>query len=150
MNVQFEDDLFGSGVNIKVIGVGGGGNNAVNRMIATNIRGVEFIAVNTDSQALRTSNASTKLIIGEKITSGFGAGANPEVGKRSAEENIEEIRQAIEGADMVFITIGAGGGTGSGAGAVDSPHHRYPAGDLCRQRHLSPGVRPGAHSHEHI
>ncbi|MBO5051266.1 MAG: cell division protein FtsZ [Clostridia bacterium] len=118
MNVQFEDDLFGSGVNIKVIGVGGGGNNAVNRMIATNIRGVEFIAVNTDSQALRTSNASTKLIIGEKITSGFGAGANPEVGKRSAEENIEEIRQAIEGADMVFITTGMGGGTGTGAAPV--------------------------------
>ena len=118
MNVQFEDDLFGSGVNIKVIGVGGGGNNAVNRMIATNIRGVEFIAVNTDSQALRTSNASTKLIIGEKITNGFGAGANPEVGKRSAEENIEEIRQAIDGADMVFITTGMGGGTGTGAAPV--------------------------------
>ena len=118
MNVQFEDDLFGSGVNIKVIGVGGGGNNAVNRMIATNIRGVEFIAANTDSMALRTSNASTKLIIGEKITSGFGAGANPEVGKRSAEESIDEIRQSLEGADMVFITSGMGGGTGTGAAPV--------------------------------
>lgn len=118
MNVQFEDDLLGSGVNIKVIGVGGGGNNAVNRMIATNIRGVEFIAANTDSMALRTSNASTKLIIGEKITSGFGAGANPEVGKRSAEESIEEIKQSLEGADMVFITSGMGGGTGTGAAPV--------------------------------
>ena len=118
MNMQFEDDLFGSGVNIKVIGVGGGGNNAVNRMIATNIRGVEFIAANTDSMALRTSNASTKLIIGEKITSGFGAGANPEVGKRSAEESIDEIRQSLEGADMVFITSGMGGGTGTGAAPV--------------------------------
>jgi cell division protein FtsZ len=87
-------------------------------MIATNIRGVEFIAANTDSMALRTSNASTKLIIGEKITSGFGAGANPEVGKRSAEESIDEIRQSLEGADMVFITSGMGGGTGTGAAPV--------------------------------
>ena len=77
MNVQFDDDLFGSGINIKVIGVGGGGSNAVNRMIATNIRGVEFIAVNTDAQALRTSSASKTLVIGEKITRGHGAGSNP-------------------------------------------------------------------------
>ena len=82
-------------VKIKVIGVGGGGNNAVNRMIATNIRGVEFIAVNTDAQALRSSNASTKLVIGEKITKGKGAGSNPDVGKRSAEESIEAVRDAI-------------------------------------------------------
>ena len=78
MNFQYDEDLFGSGINIKVIGVGGGGNNAVNRMIATNIRGVEFIAINTDAQALRASNASTKLVIGEKITRGHGAGSNPE------------------------------------------------------------------------
>lgn len=118
MNVQFDDDLFGSGVNIKVVGVGGGGNNAVNRMIATNIRGVEFIAVNTDAQALRSSSASTKLVIGEKITRGHGAGSNPEIGKRSAEESIEEIKQALEGADMVFVTTGMGGGTGTGAAPI--------------------------------
>ena len=118
MNVQFDDDLFGSGIRIKVIGVGGGGNNAVNRMIATNIRGVEFIAINTDAQALRASNASTKLVIGEKITRGHGAGSNPDVGKRSAEESIEEIRRVLEGADMVFITTGMGGGTGTGAAPI--------------------------------
>ena len=118
MNVQFDDDLFGSGINIKVIGVGGGGSNAVNRMIATNIRGVEFIAVNTDAQALRTSSASKTLVIGEKITRGHGAGSNPEVGKRSAEESIEEIKELLKGADMVFVTTGMGGGTGTGAAPV--------------------------------
>ena len=118
MNVQFDDDLFGSGVHIKVIGVGGGGNNAVNRMIATNIRGVEFIAINTDAQALRSSNASTKLVIGEKITRGHGAGSNPDVGKRSAEESIDAIKQSLDGADMVFVTTGMGGGTGTGAAPV--------------------------------
>ncbi len=115
---QTEDDLFGSGINIKVIGVGGGGNNAVNRMIATNIRGVEFIAVNTDAQALRSSSASTRLVIGEKTTHGHGAGSNPEVGKRSAEESIDVIREHLEGADMVFVTTGMGGGTGTGAAPV--------------------------------
>ena len=118
MNVQFDDDLFGSGIRIKVIGVGGGGNNAVNRMIATNIRGVEFIAINTDAQALRASNASTKLVIGEKITRGHGAGSIPDTGKRSAEESIEEIRRVLEGADMVFVTAGMGGGTGTGAAPI--------------------------------
>lgn len=104
-----------SGVNIKVVGVGGGGNNAVNRMIATNVRGVEFIAINTDKQALINCSATTKLVIGEKITKGHGAGANPEIGKRAAEESIEDIKKVLAGADMVFITLGMGGGTGTGA-----------------------------------
>ena len=117
MEFDFEQ-VYDSGVNIKVIGVGGGGNNAVNRMISTNIRGVEFIAINTDSMALDTSCAAKKLVIGDKITHGKGAGANPEVGKRSAEESIETVRDALQGADMVFITAGMGGGTGTGAAPV--------------------------------
>ena len=117
MEFDFEQ-VYDSGINIKVIGVGGGGNNAVNRMISTNIRGVEFVAVNTDSQVLDTSCAARKLVIGDKITRGKGAGANPEVGKRSAEESIEEIRAMLDGADMVFITAGMGGGTGTGAAPV--------------------------------
>ncbi len=112
------DDNFDSGVDIKVIGVGGGGNNAVNRMITTNVRGAEFIAINTDRQALSHSNAGKKTDIGEKITRGHGAGANPEIGTRAAEESIEEIKKELEGADMVFITAGMGGGTGTGAAPV--------------------------------
>lgn len=107
-----------NGVNIKVIGVGGGGNNAVNRMIATNTRGVEFISINTDKQALIQSSATHQISIGNKLTKGHGAGANPEVGERSAEESKEEITNAIKGADMVFITAGMGGGTGTGAAPV--------------------------------
>ena len=106
------------GVRIKVIGVGGGGGNAVNRMISSDIRGVEFVTVNTDMQALITSSASQKLIIGEKVTRGFGAGANPENGKRSAEESIEAIKEMLADTDMVFITTGMGGGTGTGATPV--------------------------------
>ena len=117
MEFDFEQ-VYDSGVNIKVIGVGGGGNNAVNRMISTNIRGVEFIAVNTDSQAINTSCAAKKIVIGEKITRGKGAGSNPEIGKRSAEESIELVKEALNGADMVFITTGMGGGTGTGAAPV--------------------------------
>lgn len=105
-------------VNIKVLGVGGGGNNAVNRMIATNIQGVDFVSVNTDRQALRKSEAPNLLVIGEKITKGFGAGANPQIGARAAEESIEEIRAVLEGTDMVFVTAGMGGGTGTGAAPV--------------------------------
>ena len=112
------DDVFENGVNIKVIGVGGGGNNAVNRMIEANIKGVEFIAVNTDRQALRKSDAPNQLVIGEKITKGFGAGANPDIGARSAEESIEEIKEMLTGADMVFVTAGMGGGTGTGAAPI--------------------------------
>ncbi len=117
MEFDFEQE-FDSGVKIKVIGVGGGGNNAVNRMISTNIRGVEFIAVNTDSMALDTSCAAKKLVIGDKITRGKGAGANPEVGKRSAEESIETVKESLADTDMVFITAGMGGGTGTGAAPV--------------------------------
>ena len=117
MEFDFEP-VYDCGVNIKVIGVGGGGNNAVNRMISTNIRGVEFIAVNTDNQALDSSCATKKLIIGDKITRGKGAGSNSEVGKRSAEESIEAVKAALEGADMVFVTAGMGGGTGTGAAPV--------------------------------
>ena len=103
---------------IKVVGAGGAGNNAVNRMIVTNIRGVEFVTVNTDRQALRKSEAPNQLVIGEKITKGFGAGANPQMGARAAEESIDDIRAILEGTDMVFITAGMGGGTGTGAAPV--------------------------------
>ena len=112
------DDTLEFGVNIKVIGVGGGGNNAVNRMISANIRGVEFVSINTDRQALRKSEATSQLVIGERITRGFGAGANPQIGARAAEESIDEIRTILEGTDMVFITAGMGGGTGTGAAPI--------------------------------
>ena len=105
-------------VNIKVIGVGGGGNNAVNRMIASNVRGADFVAINTDRQALKNSLASTQIVIGEKITKGFGAGANPSIGARAAEESLDEIKNLLKGTDMVFITAGMGGGTGTGAAPV--------------------------------
>jgi len=103
---------------IRVIGVGGGGNNAVNRMIAAGLRGVEFIAINTDKQALFLSKANTKIQIGDKLTKGLGAGANPEIGEKAANESKDEIAQAIKGADMVFVTAGMGGGTGTGAAPV--------------------------------
>ena len=103
------------GVDIRVVGVGGGGSNAVNRMISSGLKGVEFIAINTDKQALRKSTAPTQLAIGEKITNGFGAGSNPEIGKRAADEAYNEIKQLLSGADMVFLTAGMGGGTGTGA-----------------------------------
>ncbi|BAU27498.1 cell division protein FtsZ [Aneurinibacillus soli] len=103
---------------IKVIGVGGGGSNAVNRMIEGGIQGVEFISVNTDYQALNLSKAQHKLQIGGKLTRGLGAGANPEVGKKAAEESREQLEQALRGADLVFVTAGMGGGTGTGAAPV--------------------------------
>ena len=103
---------------IKVIGVGGAGNNAVNRMIESGIEGVEFVAVNTDRQALMLSKAGTKIQIGEKITRGLGAGANPDIGAQAAEESRQEISDAIKGADMVFVTSGMGGGTGTGAAPI--------------------------------
>lgn len=105
-------------VTIKVVGVGGAGNNVVNRMVKAGTQGVEFIAVNTDKQALAVSNANQKIQIGEKMTRGQGAGSDPEVGKRSAEESRNNIAKAIEDADMVFITAGMGGGTGTGAAPV--------------------------------
>lgn len=103
---------------IKVIGVGGGGSNAVNRMIDFGLKGVEFITVNTDAQALNMAKAGTKLQLGEKLTRGLGAGANPEIGKKAAEESRELIAEALQGSDMVFVTAGMGGGTGTGAAAV--------------------------------
>jgi cell division protein FtsZ len=100
---------------IRVVGVGGGGSNAVNRMIAENIAGVDFIAVNTDQQALLGSRAPVRIAIGDRTTRGLGSGGNPETGMRSAEESLEEIRQTLQGSDMVFVTAGMGGGTGTGA-----------------------------------
>ena len=105
-------------VSIKVIGVGGGGNNVVNRMVRTGTKGVDFIAVNTDKQALEASSATVKIQIGEKLTNGQGAGADPEVGRKSAEENRKQISEVLEGTDMVFITAGMGGGTGTGAAPI--------------------------------
>ncbi|WP_096435496.1 cell division protein FtsZ [Alteribacter populi] len=103
---------------IKVIGVGGGGSNAVNRMIENGLQGVEFIAVNTDAQALHLSKAEKKLQLGGKLTRGLGAGANPDIGKKAAEESREHLEEVLQGADMVFITAGMGGGTGTGAAPV--------------------------------
>ena len=115
--LQFESERDNSAV-IKVIGVGGGGCNAVNRMIDSGLKGVQFIAVNTDRQALNKCSADTKIQIGEKLTRGLGAGGNPDIGQRSAEETIDIITDVLEGADMVFITAGMGGGTGTGAAPI--------------------------------
>ena len=112
------EDNVPSGANIKVIGVGGGGSNAVNRMIAAQLKGVEFIVVNTDLQALKMSNAPVKIQIGQKLTNGLGAGANPDVGRKAALEDTERIIETLEGADMVFVTAGLGGGTGTGAAPI--------------------------------
>ncbi len=106
------------GIKIRVLGIGGGGNNAVNRMITENLQGVDFVAVNTDQQALKKSVAADKIAIGEKITNGFGAGANVEIGKRAAEEAASDIKRALAGADLAFITAGMGGGTGTGAAPI--------------------------------
>ena len=116
--IEFQNDETGSFASIKVVGCGGGGNNAVNRMVEAGLKGVEFISVNTDRQALGMSNAQTKIQIGEKLTKGLGAGAVPEVGRRAAEESREEIAAALEGADLVFVTAGMGGGTGTGAAPI--------------------------------
>ncbi len=116
--IEFQHEEQNSFASIKVVGCGGGGNNAVNRMVDAGLRGVEFISVNTDRQALQLSNAQVKIQIGEKLTKGLGAGAVPEVGRRAAEESREEIAQALKGADLVFITAGMGGGTGTGAAPI--------------------------------
>lgn len=117
IRISFSEELQ-QGARIKVIGVGGGGSNAVNRMIRARVEGVEFIAANTDLQALKLSHAPVKLQLGAKLTKGLGAGANPEIGRKAALEDTEKIIEALEGADMVFITTGLGGGTGSGAAPV--------------------------------
>lgn len=117
LRILYQEDT-PRGARIKVIGVGGGGNNAVNRMIAAGLEGVEFIAANTDAQALQLSRAPVKLQLGVKLTSGLGAGANPDVGRRAALEDSDKIIEALEGSDMVFVTAGLGGGTGTGAAPV--------------------------------
>ncbi len=103
---------------IKVVGVGGGGTNAVNRMIDEGIQGVEFIAINTDAQALMLSKAPTRVRIGDKLTRGLGAGGDPEIGRKAAEESAEDLYNVLKGADMVFVTAGMGGGTGTGAAPI--------------------------------
>ncbi|MDY3617547.1 cell division protein FtsZ [Agathobaculum sp.] len=117
MGFEFEQGL-DNVVNIKVIGVGGGGGNAVNRMVESGVQGVEFVSINTDMQALNFSQAGTKIQIGEKLTKGQGAGANPEIGRKAAEESKEQIAAALANTHMVFITAGMGGGTGTGAAPV--------------------------------
>ena len=116
--LEFDHGMDTNYARIKVVGVGGGGNNAVNRMIAEGLRGIDFIAVNTDKQALHISHATTKIQIGDKLTKGLGAGANPEIGEKAANESRDEIAMAIKDADMVFVTAGMGGGTGTGAAPV--------------------------------
>ncbi len=117
LRVDFSDDLR-AGAKIKVIGVGGGGGNAVNRMIAADVKGVDFLVANTDAQALQVSRAPLKIQLGTKLTKGLGSGGNPEVGRRAALEDTEKIIEALEGADMVFVTTGLGGGTGTGGAPI--------------------------------
>ena len=114
---EFEENL-GQNAKIKVVGVGGGGGNVTQTMITTGLEGVEFIVANTDSQAMRASEATVKIQLGSKLTKGLGAGANPEIGRRAALEDEEAIAQCLQDADMVFITAGMGGGTGTGAAPV--------------------------------
>ena len=153
MRVSFAEEA-PNGAKIKVIGVGGGGSNAVNRMIRAKVEGVEFIAANTDLQALKLSQAPVKLQLGAKLTKGLGAGANPEVGRKAALEDTEKILEALDGADMVFVTAGLGGGTGSGAApvvanlaselgaltvaVVTNPSHLKASGAWSRPSRLSP------------
>ncbi len=118
MKIELVDSDLGNKTVIKVVGAGGGGSNAVNRMISCEVRGVEFIAANTDLQALEQSKAPVKIPLGGKVTGGLGAGGNPEIGAKAAEEDKEAIKAALEGADMVFVTAGMGGGTGTGAAPV--------------------------------
>jgi len=117
LRVDFSDELR-DGAKIKVIGVGGGGGNAVNRMIAADLKGVDFLVANTDAQALLASNAPLKIQLGTKLTKGLGSGGNPEIGRRAALEDTEKIIEALEGADMVFVTAGLGGGTGTGGAPI--------------------------------
>lgn len=118
MELSFDSTISLEGAVIKVIGVGGAGGNAINRMIAEDVKGVEFISANTDTQALNGSNAEIKIQLGPKMTKGLGAGSLPEIGQKAAEESEEQIRQALDGADLIFITAGMGGGTGTGAAPV--------------------------------
>ena len=115
---MFSQDAFNEKPVLKVVGIGGGGGNAVNRMIENDVKGVEFVVINTDAQVLRLAKAETRLQIGKQLTKGLGAGADPEVGRMAAEESIDEIREILRGSDMVFITAGMGGGTGTGAAPI--------------------------------
>ena len=118
MALMLDEEMDENVTPIKVIGVGGGGGNAVNRMVSDGLQGVEFIAMNTDQQALAKNHAATKVQLGSKLTKGRGAGADPEIGQRAAEESKDEIANALKGSQMVFITAGMGGGTGTGAAPV--------------------------------
>jgi cell division protein FtsZ len=118
LRLEFVDNIVSTGANIKVIGVGGGGSNAVNRMIESGIEGIKFLVINTDMQALSLSKAPVKIQVGSKLTKGLGAGANPDIGREAALEDTDKIIDALEGADMVFITAGMGGGTGTGAAPI--------------------------------
>src|SRR5687768_9239634 len=118
ISFTLDDGVSANGANIKVIGIGGGGGNAVNRMIEAGIEGVQFLVANTDLQALKRSTAPIKLQIGDRLTKGLGAGGNPIMGRESALEDTEKIIEVLEGADMVFITTGLGGGTGTGAAPI--------------------------------
>ncbi len=122
MNPHHYTNLHENLATIKVVGVGGGGSNAVNRMIEEGLTGVDFVTVNTDAQALQLSRAGARLQIGTKLTKGLGAGGRAEVGERAAEESREDLEEAIKGADMVFVTAGMGGGTGTGAAPVVAQH----------------------------
>ena len=115
--IEFDENR-NLGAKVKVIGIGGGGNNALNTMISYQLSGVEFIAANTDAQALAANMAPIKLQLGSNLTKGLGAGANPEIGRKAALEDVDKIREALKGADMVFITAGLGGGTGTGGAPV--------------------------------
>ena len=132
-------------VSIKVVGVGGGGNNVVNRMVRGGAQGVDFVAVNTDKQALNASSATYKIQIGEKLTGGKGAGSNPDVGRKAAEESRNQMAKALENTDMVFITAGMGGGTGTGAAPV--------VAEIAREAGiLTVGVvtKPGVHGKQSV
>src|SRR5919201_4713819 len=118
LRLRLEEEHTTTGARIKVIGVGGGGGNAVNRMVQSGLEGVEFIVANTDMQALKSNPAPVKLQIGSKLTKGLGAGADPNVGRAAALEDTEQIIQALDGADMIFVPTGLGGGTGTGAAPV--------------------------------
>src|SRR5437773_5238336 len=118
LRLRLEEEVHAAGARIKVIGVGGGGGNAINRMVRAGLDGVEFMVANTDMQALKTNAAPIKLQIGSKLTKGLGAGADPNVGRAAALEDTEKIIQALDGADMIFVTTGLGGGTGTGAAPV--------------------------------
>ena len=117
IRIQFHDDPRNN-AKIKVVGVGGGGGNAVNRMIEADVEGVDFVVANTDLQALQMSRAQNKIQLGVKLTNGLGAGANPEIGRKAALEDADKIIESLEGADMVFVTTGLGGGTGTGAAPI--------------------------------